>query len=228
MLELLPRPIDDPWWAPVVRNFRRPDATALRGGHEDGWEIDTVVIDVKPHLVYLAQRFESLGGSIEVQRLESLDEVAADVVVNCSGVGARRLAEDEQVAPIRGQVVRVRGAAVDRVTMAEQGPMPLTYVMPHGDECILGGTTEAGEWDRVEDDEITAAILERAATLEPSLAGADVVEVRVGLRPGRPSIRLERDGRFIHNYGHAGNGWSLSWGCADEVVELVGEIRQAR
>ena len=25
----------------------------------------------------------------------------------------------------------------------------------------------------------------------------------------------------VHNYGHDGNGWSLSWGCADEVVALA-------
>ena len=50
---------------------------------------------------------------------------------------------------------------------------------------------------------------------------------RVGLRPFRKSgVRLERsrlrDGRtVIHNYGHGGAGFTLSWGCAGEVVDLA-------
>jgi D-amino-acid oxidase len=65
--------------------------------------------------------------------------------------------------------------------------------------------------------------------LEPALAQAVVIGVKVGLRPGRDRVRLEHEPipgtpGIIHNYGHAGNGWSLSWGCAEEVVQLVSEI----
>ncbi len=48
-----------------------------------------------------------------------------------------------------------------------------------------------------------------------------------GLRPCRSEVRLERvelaPGRVVvHNYGHGGGGVTLSWGCADEVVRLLG------
>jgi D-amino-acid oxidase len=49
-----------------------------------------------------------------------------------------------------------------------------------------------------------------------------VLRHKVGLRPSRSAVRLERDGRVVHCYGHGGAGVTLSWGCADEVVELVG------
>jgi D-amino-acid oxidase len=55
-----------------------------------------------------------------------------------------------------------------------------------------------------------------------------VLTERVGLRPFRRSgVRLERDqlrdGRIaIHNYGHGGAGFTLSWGCAREVLDLAG------
>jgi D-amino-acid oxidase len=50
--------------------------------------------------------------------------------------------------------------------------------------------------------------------------------VVTGLRPDRPAVRVEAEplgsGLCVHNYGHGGNGVSLSWGCAREAAELVG------
>lgn len=51
----------------------------------------------------------------------------------------------------------------------------------------------------------------------------------VGLRPGRNKVRVELELKtygkivlkIIHNYGHCGNGVTLSVGCAKEVVELL-------
>ena len=53
----------------------------------------------------------------------------------------------------------------------------------------------------------------------------------MGLRPARAAVRLEKeqgqgayDGAvLLHNYGHGGAGGALSWGCAREVVEKVGQ-----
>jgi D-amino-acid oxidase len=51
-----------------------------------------------------------------------------------------------------------------------------------------------------------------------------VLRDQTGLRPVRPTVRVEREGRVVHNYGHGGAGYTLSWGCAQEVVRLlVGE-----
>ena len=59
----------------------------------------------------------------------------------------------------------------------------------------------------------------------------------VGLRPGRPSVRLEaelikcKEARrgllpVVHNYGHGGAGLTLAWGCAGHAVSLVAELLQ--
>ena len=54
---------------------------------------------------------------------------------------------------------------------------------------------------------------------------ARVLNTVVGLRPGRPVVRLEIERRgnskIVHNYGHGGAGVTLSWGCAREVRELL-------
>ena len=56
-----------------------------------------------------------------------------------------------------------------------------------------------------------------------------VLEHKVGLRPGRKEVCLElervsEECAVIHNYGHGGAGFTLSWGCAEEVVELAESI----
>ncbi len=42
-------------------------------------------------------------------------------------------------------------------------------------------------------------------------------------RPAGPRLEAEQfgDKTVIHNYGHGGSGWSLSWACADEAVALA-------
>jgi glycine/D-amino acid oxidase-like deaminating enzyme len=70
-------------------------------------------------------------------------------------------------------------------------------------------------------------ILEGCTRLIPSLADAVIQEDWVGLRPGRTTLRLEIDAKYkniIHNYGHGGAGLTLGWGCAGDVVEMLGEI----
>jgi D-amino-acid oxidase len=48
-----------------------------------------------------------------------------------------------------------------------------------------------------------------------------VLRHKVGLRPVRPAVRVERQGSVVHCYGHGGAGVTMSWGTADEVVGLV-------
>ena len=56
----------------------------------------------------------------------------------------------------------------------------------------------------------------------PALREARVLRHKVGLRPVRPSVRVERVGRLVHCYGHGGAGVTMSWGTADEVAGMLG------
>jgi len=100
-----------------------------------------------------------------------------------------------------------------------EGPM---YVVPRSRDVVVGGTATEGEWSRTPTPEVASAILRRALRLVPELAGAEVLGHRVGLRPSRSEVRLERVGDVVHCYGHGGAGVTLSWGCAREVAELLG------
>ena len=63
--------------------------------------------------------------------------------------------------------------------------------------------------------------------LVPILAAPDrIIAIDACTRPFRaqgPRIEAERvgDHTIVHNYGHGGGGWSLSWGSAAEALQLV-------
>ena len=55
------------------------------------------------------QEVKARGGHLEERCISSLEEAAdeADLLINCSGLGARDLVPDPSVYPCRGQVMRV-------------------------------------------------------------------------------------------------------------------------
>lgn len=57
----------------------------------------------------MMEKFRSNKGVIAVRRLESLEEIASnyDIIINCSGIGAKELVSDASVHPIRGHIFRV-------------------------------------------------------------------------------------------------------------------------
>jgi len=209
----------DPWWRTAVPELTRVGATPAP--FVDGWSFTTPVVEMPLYLDWLTERVNDLGATITRMALQGIPDHGG-IVVNASGLGARLIADDPTVAPVRGQVVYVDQVDVDRWWLDETGP---TYVVPRSEDVVVGGTDEEGEWSHTPDPDAATRILERAAVLVPDLAGARVLRHKVGLRPARPTVRLEavRHGasRVVHCYGHGGAGVTLSWGCADEVAAMV-------
>jgi D-amino-acid oxidase len=212
--EVLRVPMTDPWWVEAVPGLDRvtpPEAYA------DAWSFVTPVVDMPRYLAWLGERVVETGGTITRMGLSRLPD--GPLVVNCAGLGARLLAADSTMTPVRGQVVVVEQIGLEEWWLDEDGP---TYVIPRGSDIVLGGTDDVGKWDRRPAPEVAADIVARASALVPEVAAARVLRHKVGLRPARPAVRLERAGDVIHCYGHGGAGVTLSWGCADEVAVLAG------
>jgi D-amino-acid oxidase len=186
------------------------------------------LVDMPVYLDHLVERLRTAGGEIEIARVGSLDEAAevATRVVNCTGLGARTLVPDPAVRPVRGPKIVVENPGLDTFFM--EAPLSESWVgyHPHGDHVVVGSRAVAGDENTEPDPDEAADILRRCAEVEPRLAGARILDHRVGLRPGRPEVRLEAEpiggARCVHNYGHGGEGVMLSWGCADEAVALLG------
>ena len=209
----------DPWWRDAVPALTR--VAVPHPAYADAWSFVAPVIEMAVYLSWLATRLKAAGGTLTRIALPALPG-AAEVVVDACGLGARLLAGDSSVTPVRGQVVRVAQVGLDRWWLDGTGPL---YVVPRSRDIVVGGTDEEGDWDRTPRPAAARAILDRASTVVPELAGARVLGHAVGLRPARPTVRLEVERResttVVHCYGHGGAGVTLSWGCADEVAALV-------
>jgi D-amino-acid oxidase len=225
-------PAEPPAWTSLL-----PDGTGpaeLPEGFVAGWRYTAPLATMPVYLAYLAERFRQAGGVIEPGSVTSLRDLTdAPLLVNCTGVGARDLAGDPEMVPVRGQVVIVTNPGVDEfyIDHGEESP-DYVYFFPHGSTVLLGGTAHHGAWDLTPRPGVAERIQGDCARACPALAGASVVEHRVGLRPYRPEVRLEAEklpeGRVLwHNYGHGGGGVTLSWGCAREITEAVLSSRPA-
>ncbi|MFF1548458.1 FAD-dependent oxidoreductase [Streptomyces sp. NPDC058291] len=184
------------------------------------------LIDMAAHLPWLRARLLRAGGTVEERTVSDLAEVDAPVVVNCAGLDAGDLAADPSVRPVRGQLVVVENPGVRTWLVSTTEDGELTYLFPQPGRLLLGGTAEDGVRSLEPDPAQAEAIVRRCAALRPEVAGARILEHRVGLRPARPAVRLERralpGGRaVVHHYGHGGAGVTVAWGCAEEAAALA-------
>ncbi|MBN7812234.1 FAD-binding oxidoreductase [Algoriphagus sp. H41] len=176
------------------------------------------------YLPYLFQRFVENGGSFEAVEIASLEELAAldRLVVNCSGLGAKQLCQDEDLHPMRGQILRCEKLPVASfANPTKKGA--LSYVINRSEDCVIGGTDYENDWNENADPADTELILARlkdtGVSEEPR-----ILETVVGLRPRRSAVRFEFDPVYagvFHNYGHGGAGFTVAWGCALELAKIL-------
>lgn len=232
-IQIFDHKVDDPYWSAAVKEFGRAGPDELLPGYVDGYVALIARIETPVYMQYLVGRFRESGGRITKldREIQSIDELSGgnNLIINCSGLGAGKIFNDKEVYPIRGQLVKTSNPGLKDCLNEEEGPLSVSYVVPHPTYCILGGSADDNNWDLEEDAELSKEILRKCEVLEPRLKNARVLGTRVGLRPGRSEVRLELEKlspecTVIHNYGHGGAGFTLSWGCAEDVVKLADSI----
>lgn len=238
--ELFREPTEPPpYLSQILPNFVSEDDPNLPAGFLHRWSFTTLRIETPIHMRWLLQEVGSMGGRIQTRRIELLageDLERFDVVVNCSGLGARALFGDQTLRGIKGQVLL-------------HDPIPFTQalgaydfgILPRADALVLGSlflgefSTEeptAQETDKIWD-EVTGwvRVVEGGVGLPPgSLDRGRIRSVSAGLRPFRPDgVRLELDSfdgtTVVHNYGHGASGFTLAAGCAAEVVSIATSVQ---
>lgn len=229
-----------PWWGEIVGGCT---ALAAPAGFSVVYEALLPHIDMTRYVAWLEARAQAMGIPIESRRVASFDELfvqGASIIINCTGLGARELAADSAMTPMRGQILHVRNTlGLDFSLHDEPRGDVVTYIFAYPKHLVLGGTYEPGVTSDATEPDAIDAILDRCRTLLRADGhqrwhelGREEIKRVAGLRPARvvggnsEAIRLEVEhsapGRtIVHNYGHGRSGVTLSWGCAADVVCLV-------
>jgi glycine/D-amino acid oxidase-like deaminating enzyme len=124
-----------------------PNRYAIRGSQ--------LRIEPSIYLDALVHDFIDFGGRIEIRKFtepRELVELNEPLVVNCSGLGARDLFDDDELLPAKGQLTvlvpqeevdcGIGGDPPDGDTRGLLG----IHMQPRRDGIVLGGTSERGEW----------------------------------------------------------------------------------
>ncbi|XP_077991339.1 D-aspartate oxidase-like [Glandiceps talaboti] len=226
--------VRDPDWAGSVYGFRTltesDEELKMFPGYKYAWFFTSIMCEGPRYLPWLTKRYKGKGGKLVKRHLNSLSELSSkyDVVVNCSGLGAYSLIDDKTMYPIRGQLVRVDAPWVKHFVAFDDF---VYYIFPGDKTVALGGTHQYKDWRQTNDEKDCDKVFDGCCKLVPSLKKSKVLGKWAGLRPGRPTVRLEKEKmnfrgehmKVVHNYGHGGGGISLHWGCAQDATRLVKE-----
>ena len=252
---------DNPWvWQKMaeierhVRGFRYDPAIIAENGVNphfglvDAYRHLAPMVDTDTYMSWLLHQLQAAGcvvltqridGNLRAQEDQLKRRFGVDAIVNCSGLGARELAQDDDVYPLRGALIRVKndGNCTPRISESHSVPQEtesepgMVFIIPRGKNMLLlGGLAEPDEWSTAITLEHYAPIrgmLQRCIDFLPVLKQACIDQeepVRIGLRPlrrGNVRLEVEEGTQIIHNYGHGGAGVTFSWGCAQEVAEQM-------
>ena len=134
-----------------------------------GLRFMTMFIEPPVYLNALLRDFLVAGGRIETREFRAREELlglSEPVIVNCTGLGSRMLFGDEELGPIKGQLVfLLPQTEIEYIVISNRA-----YMFPRRDGILLGGSFEHGNWNLEPDPEVTARILEEHRLLYERMA----------------------------------------------------------
>lgn len=203
---------------------RKATAEELPPGMEMAFISIVPLAEPPIYLPELFHRFIANGGTFEIKEIPSLYEMSQldHYVINCTGLGAKDLCDDEDLHPMRGQILRCRKMTTPSFANDTQRGK-LSYIINRSEDSIIGGTDYEYDWNENVNPTDTKLILERLEATD-NQERPEILETIVGLRPYRSAVRFEFDAEYtniFHNYGHGGAGFTIAWGCAKELAEVL-------
>ena len=123
--------------------------------------IVTMMVEPATFLRRLTEDFHQAGGRMVIRNFRDRSEVLAldePVIFNCTGLGAAALFGDEELTPVKGQLVFLPpDLDVDYLTIG--GGNELLYMFSRSDALVLGGTSKKGDYSTQPEPAETARIV---------------------------------------------------------------------
>lgn len=140
--------------------------------------------------------------------------IRCDAIVNCTGMGSRKLCEDDQLVGGRGVLHPYKRSCARRVECVHQEGIDMlndaviisddppwaekdgsvcTYMISRGNIIVVGGTYVEEDTEKKLRLKERERLLRNGALLGIDINNADPINEWVGFRPSRPSVRLEID-----------------------------------
>ena len=215
-----------PWWSSITNDCIAIKKYDLPKEYLSGYQCTIPIIDTSFYLNFLEKLFFLKGGTISQDFITSLyDFKDYDLVINCSGLGARSLSDDPTLCPIRGHILVVKkDDTMNQCIIDDNNPLFPTYIIPRTNDCILGGTAQPDQLSTIFTKAIEDDIISRCKKFLPQIEKSHIISRKIGFRPSREHPRVEFDSEYpfiIHNYGHGGSGYTISWGCAKTVADMA-------
>ncbi|KAM0418802.1 hypothetical protein ACHAPT_012243 [Fusarium lateritium] len=229
---------------------------------ESAYTHSAPIINTDKAMAYLMALVQAKGASMETRKLDQpinsvgqqlLEDFGADAIVNATGLGARELAGDADVYPVRGAVRRVENThqgqfrhlndayLVPAQRDKNKHPTKTVFIVPRNDDVLyVGSIIQPNNHDlnlRPDSPEVRV-MWDRAGEFMPSLLHAGFFPgfpFAQGLRPftrRNVKVRADEEATFplVHNYGHGGSGWTLGMGtarCAVLILERLWKHEKA-
>lgn len=137
-----------------------------------GWRVrksPRLVFNIPRYLENMLDRFLNFGGQLEIREIKSLEDIDAlpeSCVMNCMGLGAKAVLNDEKLIPVSGQLAFLLPQPEINYCLMT----PSAYSIPRKDGIVLGGDHIRGSWDttpkREQTEKVVAALQDIISHME--------------------------------------------------------------
>ena len=130
----------------------------FKGHIGPGLRYETLLVEPQIFLPRLRRDLHNAGVAMHKRTFSAPSHVAAlhePIVINCTGLGSRRIWRDDQLVPIKGQLIML--PAQPRLQYLYSGHRG--YIFPRRDHVVVGGTLEHDVDDDTPDPRMCAEII---------------------------------------------------------------------
>ncbi len=129
-----------------------------------------MLFNIPSYLNFHLNNFLLRGGKLKIQEIKSVEDIDAlpeKVVVNCMGLGAKPVFNDEELMPISGQLACLVPQTEVNYKLATKG----AYFITRKDGIYLGGSGIEGSWDTTPNRELSEKWVDVLSDLMKDMKG---------------------------------------------------------